>query len=161
MHNYNHVTSSFIVAKCFLSIIAPFLIFFAVIAKQVANQRVKSHCQWRNICNSPSQWNWCVVTYNGFWKRCQLLLKLTLYKSAHVYENRFIATFSSLRFYSEILVTIRHGVGIVTNFKTTVISPDFLVCKFCGKAQVLHSYRRMVRSYEKTLPLYKFSIPGN
>ena len=34
--------------------------------------------------------------------------------------------------------------------KNTVISPDFLVCKFCGKAQCLHSFWRIAQNYAET-----------
>ena len=33
----------------------------------------------------------------------------------------------------------------------TVISPDFLVWKFCGKAQFPHSFGRIARNYAETL----------
>ena len=36
--------------------------------------------------------------------------------------------------------------------KNTVISPNFLVCKFCGKAQFLHSFGRIARNYAETVP---------
>ena len=45
--------------------------------------------------------------------------------------------------------------------KNTVIPPNFLVWKFCGKAQFPHSFRRIARNYEKTVPFRKISTPGN
>ena len=45
--------------------------------------------------------------------------------------------------------------------KNTVISPDFLVWKFCGKAQFLHSFRRFTRNYVETVPFHKIFTPGN
>ena len=45
--------------------------------------------------------------------------------------------------------------------KNTVISPDFPVWKFCGKAQFLHSCRRFARNYAETVPFHKISTPGN
>ena len=41
--------------------------------------------------------------------------------------------------------------------KNTVISPDFLVWRFCGKAQFPHSFGR----YAETVPFCKISKQGN
>ena len=38
-----------------------------------------------------------------------------------------------------------------------VISPNFLVWRFCGKAQFL----RIARNYAETVPFRKISTPGN
>ena len=45
--------------------------------------------------------------------------------------------------------------------KNTVISLDFLVRKFCGKAQFLHSFGRFTRNYAETVPFHKTSTLGN
>ena len=45
--------------------------------------------------------------------------------------------------------------------KNTVISPDFLVWKFCGKAQFPHNFGRFARNYAETVPLRKIPTPGN
>ena len=45
--------------------------------------------------------------------------------------------------------------------KITVISTDFLVWKFCGKAQFPHSFGRFVRNNAETMPFHKISTPGN
>ena len=45
--------------------------------------------------------------------------------------------------------------------KNTVISPDFLVWKFCGKAQFPHSFGRIAQNYAETVSLHKISTPGN
>ena len=45
--------------------------------------------------------------------------------------------------------------------KNTVISPDFLVRKFCGKAQFPHSFGRFARKYMDTVAFRKISTPGN
>ena len=45
--------------------------------------------------------------------------------------------------------------------KNTVISPDFLVWKFCGKAQFTHSFGRIARNYAETVPFRKICTPGN
>ena len=44
-----------------------------------------------------------------------------------------------------------------TTTKNTVISPDFLVWKFCGKAQFPH----IARNYAETVPFHKIFTPGN
>ena len=45
--------------------------------------------------------------------------------------------------------------------KNTVISPNFLVCEFCGKAQFPHSFGRIARNCAETVPFHKISIPEN
>ena len=45
--------------------------------------------------------------------------------------------------------------------KNTVISPDFLMWKFCGKAKFPHSFGRFARNYAETVPLRKIFTPGN
>ena len=45
--------------------------------------------------------------------------------------------------------------------KNTVISPDFLVWKFCRKAQFPHSFGRIARNYMEIVPFRKISTPGN
>ena len=45
--------------------------------------------------------------------------------------------------------------------KSPVISPNFLVWKFCGKEQFLHSFGWITRNYVKTVPFHKVSTPGN
>ena len=37
---------------------------------------------------------------------------------------------------------------------------NFLVWKFCGKAQSRHSFGRMARNYAETMPFHKTSTPG-
>ena len=55
------------------------------------------------------------------------------------------------------------GVGAWNSYtaKNTIISPNFLVWKFCGKAQFPHSFGRVARNYAETMPFCKISIPGN
>ena len=48
-----------------------------------------------------------------------------------------------------------------TTAENTVISPNFLVWTFCGKAQFLHSFGRFARNYLETVPFHKISVPGN
>ena len=38
-----------------------------------------------------------------------------------------------------------------------IISPNFLVWKFCGKAQLLHSFRQITRNSAETMPFDKIS----
>ena len=42
--------------------------------------------------------------------------------------------------------------------KNTVISPNSLVWKSCGKAQCPHS---IARNYAETVPFHKIFVPGN
>ena len=48
-----------------------------------------------------------------------------------------------------------------TTAKNTIISPDFLVWKFCGKAQFPHGFGRSARNSAETVPFRKISTPGN
>ena len=43
--------------------------------------------------------------------------------------------------------------------KNTVISPNFMVWKFCGKAQFPHSFGRIAQNYVETVPFHKISTP--
>ena len=45
--------------------------------------------------------------------------------------------------------------------KNIVISPNFLVWKFRGKAQFPHSFVRIPRKYAETVSFHKVSTPGN
>ena len=45
--------------------------------------------------------------------------------------------------------------------KNIVISPNFLVWKFCGKAQFPDSFGRTAGNYAETVPFHKISIPRN
>ena len=45
--------------------------------------------------------------------------------------------------------------------KNTVDSPNFLIWKFCGKAQFPHSFGRIAQHYAETVPFHKIPIPGN
>ena len=48
---------------------------------------------------------------------------------------------------------------LICTAKKTVISPDFLVWKFYGKAQFLHSFRRFARNDAETVPFHKIPTP--
>ena len=50
---------------------------------------------------------------------------------------------------------------VVDTAENTVISPNFLVWKFCGKTQFPHSFGRFTRSYAETVPFHKISTPEN
>ena len=43
----------------------------------------------------------------------------------------------------------------------TVISPNFMVWKFCGKVQFPHSFGRFARNYAEIMPFHRISTPGN
>ena len=45
--------------------------------------------------------------------------------------------------------------------KNTVISHNFLVWKFCGKAQFPQSFARIARNYAETVPFHKIYAPRN
>ena len=45
--------------------------------------------------------------------------------------------------------------------KNPVISSNFLMWKFCGKAQFLHSFGRIAQNYADTVPIHKIPTPEN
>ena len=45
--------------------------------------------------------------------------------------------------------------------KSTVVSPDFLVWNFYGKAQFSQSFGQIARNSAETVPFDKISTPGN
>ena len=45
--------------------------------------------------------------------------------------------------------------------KNTLISPNILVWKFCGKVQFPHSSGWFAENYAETAPFHKISTPGN
>ena len=45
-------------------------------------------------------------------------------------------------------------INVTYTAKNTLISPNFMVWKFCGKAQFLHSFGRFARNYAKTVPFH-------
>ena len=55
----------------------------------------------------------------------------------------------------------REVVIIIIHRGNTVISPNFMVWRFCGKAQFPHSFGRFVRNYAEIVPFHKISTPGN
>ena len=57
--------------------------------------------------------------------------------------------------------TVSTFVAVVVTAKTTIISPNFLVWKFFGKAQFTHSLGRIAQNYVETAPFHKISTPGN
>ena len=51
---------------------------------------------------------------------------------------------------------------LVTNTaRNTVISPNFLLWKFCEKAQFPHSFGRFAQNYTETVAFHKISARGN
>ena len=53
------------------------------------------------------------------------------------------------------------NIGKICTAKNNVISPDFLVWKFCGKTQFPHSFRRFARNYAETVPFRKIFTARN
>ena len=49
----------------------------------------------------------------------------------------------------------------LTAAKNTVISPDILVWKFCGKTQFPQSLVRIAQNYAEIVPFHKIFTPGN
>ena len=59
------------------------------------------------------------------------------------------------------LVMISDKKSNVIAAKNTVVSPDIMVWKFCGKAQFPCSFGRIPRNYSETVLFHKISQPGN
>ena len=49
----------------------------------------------------------------------------------------------------------------IVHCENTAISPNFLVWKFCGKAQFQHSFGRSNQKYAEIVPFHKISTPEN
>ena len=45
--------------------------------------------------------------------------------------------------------------------KNSVISPNFLVCKFCVKTNFPHSFGQIAEKNAETVTFHKISAPGN
>ena len=80
----------------------------------------------------------------------------------------YLDTFHAVLSILESLLLMIHSLHITfTSFelliiaKNIVISPNFLAWKFCGEAQVPHSFGRFSRNYADTVPFHKISISGN
>ena len=76
----------------------------------------------------------------------------------HNSKTNLKPTLSTLK----IIVYKRKGTNISPKHCVkTVISANFLVWKFCGKVQFLHSFGRIAQNYAETVPFHKISTPGN
>ena len=62
-------------------------------------------------------------------------------------------------FHPSSLLAFSYALGFTA--KNTVTSPDFLVWKFCGKTQFLHSFGRFARNYAETVRFHKIFTPRN
>ena len=56
---------------------------------------------------------------------------------------------------------LTHFAPMCLSSKNTVISPDFQVWKFCGRAQFPYSFGWFARNYVETVPFCKISTPRN
>ena len=64
--------------------------------------------------------------------------------------------------YSTDIVVIKTNHDIPYNTaKNTVISPNLLVWKLCGKVQFPDSFGWFARNYAETVPFHKISTPEN
>ena len=74
-------------------------------------------------------------------------------------ETRLLAN-ALRRFVSDTTHFCVH-LSISITVKNAIISPNFLMRKFCGKAQFPHSFGRIARNYAETVLFHKISTPGN
>ena len=56
---------------------------------------------------------------------------------------------------------LKSNISVIITAPNTVISPNFLVWKFSGKAQFPHSFGRFARNYAETVSFHKISTRGN
>ena len=63
--------------------------------------------------------------------------------------------------YYLLFISIDTMLLIIFTAKNTVISPNFLVQKFCREAQFPHSFWRIAQNYAETVSFHKISTPGN
>ena len=49
----------------------------------------------------------------------------------------------------------KRGMAATRTAKNTVTPPNFMVWKFCGKAQFPHSFGQIARNYAETVPFHK------
>ena len=63
---------------------------------------------------------------------------------------------------SKLLISFRYaGHAIRLTAKNTVISPgNFKLWKFCGKAQIPHSFGRIAKNYAESVPFRKIYTQG-
>ena len=110
-----------------------------------------------------------------FLSYCLLVLEMMMYSTKFVSKNlQLIPT--SFTWTTNIKVTtessslfLKRSVGRkyvqlhakAYTAKNPVISPNFLVWKFYGKAQFPHSFGRIARNYAETVPFHKISTPEN
>ena len=102
----------------------------------------------------------------GFWLILLPWMFISSYTTIYFFCKEFffrMFIFQCIR-YSIVLICfgweIGHPLSTYTG-KTTVISPNFLVWKFCGKAQFPRSFGRFARNFAETLSFRKISTPGN
>ena len=76
----------------------------------------------------------------------------------HNSKTNLKPTLSTLK----IIVYKRKGTNISPKHCVkTVISANFLVWKFCGKVQFLHSFGQIAQNYAETVPFHKISTSEN
>ena len=90
----------------------------------------------------------------------QLILEKNEIHEKHVKENKEPKIFDQVKCLPKQMNSL-FGSNNLTDVKNTLISLNFLVWKFCAKAEFPHSFGRFARNYVETLPLHKISIPGN
>ena len=58
--------------------------------------------------------------------------------------------------FRKLVLVSRTNLTFNITVKNAVISPDFMVRKFCGKVQFPHSFRQITQNYARTVPFHKF-----
>ena len=85
-----------------------------------------------------------VHNMTGFLTHEQICLMCYVQIASLNKQGRFITTFSK-----------------ANTARNTIITPNFLVWRFCGMAQFLHNIRPIARNYAETVPFLKISTTKN
>ena len=86
------------------------------------------------------------------WKNCFLLVLRWFLPLAIKNSEKIIRNLKATQIHESLLLP--NNCKMFTT-KNTVISPDFLVFKFCGKAQFPYRFGRIVRNYTDLLRIIK------
>ena len=127
--------------------------------------RLNLNDRW-NLCLAILVWCFRPFWPGNFWKRALLQPEIP-FRKLWSFSIRFIQdcvksvgirSFSGPYFptFRPCQTSMIESFVKVTLSKIPLISPNSLVWKSCGKAQLPHSFRRFARNYWETVPFHKF-----
>ena len=112
--------------------------------------------------------DWVIGSVHYFWHiKCKIFVQLDYCIVFPFKESLFAGEQNCWRLlvsktFEDLLLSLNFMMSRfkMNTAKNTVISPNFLVWKFCGKAQFLQNFGRIARNYVETVPFHKIFIPG-